>query len=83
MGWREIVVVALATTSGFTFALFFAAGLLPAGALLMQIKMGTLLTVAGALATLAVARILRVGPTRPITVSRGGPSRLSSGSRPA
>ena len=29
VGWRELVVAALATSSGFTFALFFAAGLIP------------------------------------------------------
>lgn len=61
IGWREVIVVALATTSGFTFALFFATGLLPLGAVLTQIKVGALLTTSGALVTLGLARCLRVG----------------------
>ena len=59
--WREVIVVALATTSGFTFALFAAASLLPLGAVLTQIKVGALATAAGALVTLGAARLLRVG----------------------
>ena len=42
--WREVIVVALATTSGFSFALFAAASLLPLGAVLTQIKVGALAT---------------------------------------
>jgi NhaA family Na+:H+ antiporter len=61
VGWREFVVIALATTSGFTFALFFATSVLPMGAALAQLKMGALLTVAGALVTIGVARGLGVG----------------------
>jgi NhaA family Na+:H+ antiporter len=59
--WRELVVIALATTSGFTFALFAASSLLPPGAVLTQIKVGALATVAGAFVTYAAARLLRVG----------------------
>jgi NhaA family Na+:H+ antiporter len=59
--WRELVVIALATTSGFTFALFAAASLLPLGAVLTQIKVGALATAAGALVTLGAARLLGVG----------------------
>jgi NhaA family Na+:H+ antiporter len=59
--WRELIVIALATSSGFTFALFAATTLLPPGAVLTQIKLGALATVAGALATYAAARLLRVG----------------------
>jgi Na+:H+ antiporter, NhaA family len=59
--WREVIVIALATTSGFTFALFAAASLLPPGAVLTQIKVGALATVAGAVVTLVAARMLRVG----------------------
>jgi Na+:H+ antiporter, NhaA family len=61
MGWRELVVVALATSSGFTFALFFATGLFPMGPVLSQIKMGALATVIGALLAFGAARLLRVG----------------------
>ena len=59
--WRELIVIALATTSGFTFALFAAASLLPPGAVLTQIKIGALATAGGALVTLVAARLLRVG----------------------
>ncbi len=71
VGWREVIVVALATTSGFTFALFFATSLLPMGAVLTQVKMGALLTAIGAVAAIGVARLLRVGrpaPHRPHAV---------------
>lgn len=59
--WRDVIVIALATTSGFTFALFAATSLLPPGAVLTQIKVGALATAAGAFATYAAARLLRVG----------------------
>jgi NhaA family Na+:H+ antiporter len=61
LGWRDAVVIALATSSGFTFALFFATGVLPPGAVLAQIKLGALGTAAGALLTVMTARLLRVG----------------------
>lgn len=67
VGWRELIVIALATTSGFTFALFAATTLLPPGAVLTQIKLGALATVGGAIATYAAARWLRVGTfARPV-----------------
>jgi NhaA family Na+:H+ antiporter len=59
--WRDLIVIALATTSGFTFALFAATSLLPPGAVLTQIKVGALATAAGAVATYVIARLLRVG----------------------
>jgi NhaA family Na+:H+ antiporter len=61
VGWREVIVVALASSSGFTFALFFATSVLPPGAVLTQIKAGALLTATGALMTLAMAGLLGVG----------------------
>jgi NhaA family Na+:H+ antiporter len=65
IGWRELAVIALATSSGFTFALFFATGLLPAGAVMAQIKFGALATAVGAIATFGVARLLEVGRFAP------------------
>ena len=66
--WRDLIVIALATSSGFTFALFAAATLLPPGAVLTQIKLGSLTTAAGALVTYIAARLLRVGRfVRPAT----------------
>jgi NhaA family Na+:H+ antiporter len=64
LGWREVIIIALATSSGFTFALFFATGLLPVGAVLQQIKFGALLTAAGAAITLAAGHVLRPGTLR-------------------
>lgn len=59
VGWREIVVMALATSSGFTFAPIFATALVPAGPMLAQLKLGALVSAVGALIALAVARLLR------------------------
>ena len=61
IGWRELAVVALATSSGFTFALFAATGLLPFGEVLTQIKVGALATAVGAIGTAIMARLLHVG----------------------
>jgi Na+/H+ antiporter NhaA len=61
MTWRDLVVVALATSCGFTFALFVATSLLPMGGVLTQIKAGALSTAIGALAPIVAARLLRVG----------------------
>jgi Na+:H+ antiporter, NhaA family len=61
VGWREMIVVALATSSGFTFALFFATGAIPLGPVLAEIKLGALATVVAVGVTLTAARLLRVG----------------------
>jgi NhaA family Na+:H+ antiporter len=61
LGWREMIVVAFAASSGFTFALFFAAAVIPVGPMLIQTKIGALATVAGTLLALGSARLLRVG----------------------
>jgi NhaA family Na+:H+ antiporter len=58
---RELVVAALATTSGFTTALFVAVGMFGPGPLVDEISLGALFSVVGAAITLAIARILRVG----------------------
>ena len=64
LGWREFAVIALATTSGFTFALFFATGVMAVGPALTQIKIGALATAAGAFVTIGTARALGVGRRR-------------------
>jgi NhaA family Na+:H+ antiporter len=61
MGWRDLVVIALATSSGFTFALFYATSVLAPGPILGQIKLGALLSVAGAGLAIVTARAFRVG----------------------
>ena len=59
--WRELLVVSLAASGGFTFALFFAASVIPAGPLLNELKLGALSTVVSAGLAFAAARALRVG----------------------
>jgi NhaA family Na+:H+ antiporter len=76
LGWRELIVIALATSSGFTFALFAAATLLPLGAVLTQVKLGALATAVGAVATLGAASALQVGRRR-----RADDQRAAAGSR--
>jgi Na+:H+ antiporter, NhaA family len=61
IAWNDLVVVALAMSSGFTFALFTAATLLPVGGVLTQIRVGALATAVGAVLTYGVARGLRAG----------------------
>jgi hypothetical protein len=56
-----LLVIALATSSGFTFALFFATGIIAIGPLLAEIKIGALASVVSALVAIGVARLLRVG----------------------
>ena len=59
--WRDVVVVALATSSGFTFALFMTTVSLPVGAVQAQITLGALSTVVGAVAAGAAAWLLGAG----------------------
>jgi Na+:H+ antiporter, NhaA family len=59
--WRHLVVIALAASSGFTLALFFATGLLPPGGIVQEIKYGALLTVVALPVTFAAAWLLGVG----------------------
>jgi NhaA family Na+:H+ antiporter len=61
LGWRELVVVALASSSGFTIALFFATAVVAIGPLLTQITIGALATGVGALLALGAARLLHIG----------------------
>jgi NhaA family Na+:H+ antiporter len=61
LGWRELVVVALASSSGFTIALFFATAVVAIGPLLAQITLGALATGVGALLALGAARLLHIG----------------------
>jgi NhaA family Na+:H+ antiporter len=61
IGWREIVVVALASSSGFMVALFFATGMLAIGPTLAQLKIGVLLSAAGAPLAIGAGWLLKVG----------------------
>jgi NhaA family Na+:H+ antiporter len=61
VGWRELVVVGCSATIGLVFALFFAAAVMPPGPILLEMKMGALITIFGGVLAFAVARLLRVG----------------------
>ena len=61
IGWRELIVMALAASPSLAFGLFFAAAVFPDGPLLIETKMGAIATAAGALLALAAARLLCVG----------------------
>jgi len=61
VGWRELVVIGCAATIGLVFALFFATAVMPLGVLLLQLKMGALVTIAGSGLAFAVAWLLGVG----------------------
>lgn len=59
--WRDLIVMSLAASGGFTFALFFAASIIPAGPLLNELKLGALSTAVSAVLALAAARALHAG----------------------
>ena len=59
--WRDLVVIALISSIGLTFMLYFAVALFPAGPLLAQLKLGALLTGATVPLAFGAARLLRVG----------------------
>jgi len=61
VAWRDVIVVALTASVGFTFALFLATAAFPFGPVLTEVKIGALVTLAGALLALGAAALLRVG----------------------
>jgi len=61
VGWREVVVIAFAASSGFAIGLFFATGVLATGPLLAQAKIGVLGSIAGTVVAFAAAKALKVG----------------------
>lgn len=65
IGWRELLVVAFATSSGFALALFFATGVLAPGPVLAQTKVGVLASATGALLAFGTAWALKVGRFAP------------------
>jgi NhaA family Na+:H+ antiporter len=65
VGWKDLVVVAAAASIGFVFALFVSTAIMPPGPVLLELKMGALLTLGGAPLALAAAALLRVGRFAP------------------
>jgi NhaA family Na+:H+ antiporter len=64
VGWRELVVIAVAASCAFTFGLFFATAVFATGPVLMEVKVGALSTVVAGLIATAAALLLAVGPFR-------------------
>lgn len=65
VGWRELIVVGCTASIGLVFALFFAAAVMPPGPILLEMKMGGLVTIFGGALAFAAARLLRVGRFAP------------------
>lgn len=61
VGWRELVVIGCTASIGLAFALFFATAVIPLGPLLLEMKVGALITIAGGGLAFVAARFLRVG----------------------
>jgi len=65
VGRRELVVVALASSTACSFGLFLATAAMAPGPALAETKAGALVTVGGALLALTTARALRIGRFSP------------------
>jgi NhaA family Na+:H+ antiporter len=61
MGWRQLTVLGLIASVGFTVALFFATAAVGPGPTLSALKMGALVSAAGVLVALGAALLLRTG----------------------
>jgi NhaA family Na+:H+ antiporter len=61
IGWREVVVIALAVSCAFTSGLFFATAVFPLGPVLVQAKVGALTTIAAAVLAVSAAWLLGAG----------------------
>jgi NhaA family Na+:H+ antiporter len=61
VGWRDLIVIGLISSIGFTVALFFAGIAVGTGPVLSALRMGALVSLLGAAVAVAAARILRVG----------------------
>jgi len=58
VGWRELVVIALAASCAFTFGLFFATAVFATGPVLTEAKVGALSTIGAAVIAIAAAQML-------------------------
>jgi Na+:H+ antiporter, NhaA family len=65
IGWRELVVVAFAASIGFAFSLLVATQAFGVGPVLIEVKIGALLSLCGAIVALVLAAVLRVGKFAP------------------
>jgi Na+:H+ antiporter, NhaA family len=65
IGWRELVVIAFAASIGFSFALLVATQAFGIGPVLVEVKIGALLSLSGAVVALGLAAVLKVGRFAP------------------
>ena len=65
LGWRDVVVVGFASSIGLVFALFFSTAVMPPGPMLLEMKSGALLTIAGGGLAFMAAWVLGVGRFAP------------------
>ena len=61
ISWREVVVVGVISSIGFTIALFFAASAVGPGPTLSALRAGALVSLVGVFVAVGVARVLRIG----------------------
>lgn len=61
VGWRETIVIGFTSSVGLSIALYLSTAVLPVGPLLLQMRLGALLTTLGVLGAFAAAKILHVG----------------------
>jgi Na+:H+ antiporter, NhaA family len=61
VGWKEAVVIAITAAPSLGFGVLFAVSVFPVGALLVETKLGAVLTLIGFLLAFGSARLLRVG----------------------
>ncbi|HEV3063042.1 MAG TPA: Na+/H+ antiporter NhaA [Vicinamibacterales bacterium] len=59
--WRDQMVIALVSSTGFMFALFVATAVFPPGPVLIEVKLGAVSTCAAVALAIVAARVLRVG----------------------
>jgi len=63
--WRDVVVIAFAASIGFSFALLVATQAFGIGPVLVEVKIGALLSLSGAVVALILAAVLKVGRFAP------------------
>jgi Na+:H+ antiporter, NhaA family len=61
VSWRHVIVVGFITSIGLIFALFFATAVMAPGTMLLELRLGALITIFGGVFAVIAARILRVG----------------------
>jgi NhaA family Na+:H+ antiporter len=80
LGWRDVVVIALAASPGLAFGVFIATTVFPDGPLLIETKLGAMSAAAGVLVALAAGRLLRVGRfARFVSLRERRPAPLTEG----